>query len=154
MILCKASTWKKNYSSWWYDARVDCQPFVTLLLEVSAVPVLRYVQPVRHKVQLPLWSTPVQWRLHCLRKASASADFWAKRYRPCGRRLLGHSQGQPMPWSCHISYRNFLCPCSNSNMKGFLFHHRLETFMQRQSTELYWYPHHLVVNGNMAMSLA
>ena len=24
--LCKASTWKKKHSSWWYDARVDCQP--------------------------------------------------------------------------------------------------------------------------------
>ena len=92
--------------------------------------------------------------LHCLRKASASADFWAKRYRLCGRRSLGHSQHKLMPWSCHISYKGFLCPCSNSNMKGFLFHHRLETFMQRQTTERYWYPHHLVVNGNMAMSLA
>ena len=35
-------------------------PFVTFLLEISAVPVLRYVQPVRYKAQLPLWLTPVQ----------------------------------------------------------------------------------------------
>ena len=67
-------------------------PFVTFLLEISAVPVLRYVQPVRYKAQLPLWLTPAQWRLHCLRKASASADFWAKWYRLCARRSLPSRQ--------------------------------------------------------------
>ena len=54
-----------------------------------------------------------------------------KRHGLCSRRPLEYFEGQPMSWSCHIS-----------NMKGFLIHHHLETFMQRQS------------NGHVAMSLA